>query len=327
VKFHLDLKIHPQKKQISYTEKILLIGSCFAENIGMKLHESKFDIFINPHGILYNPASIAKSLETYIDETKYSEKDLFYHHELWNSWDHHGKFSSVSKTETLSRINDSQLKAINFAKNADWLIITLGSSYVYTLLKNKHIVGNCHKVPGTEFDKIFLTSEESFNLLEGSFLRLRQINPKIKIILTVSPVRYIREGVIENNKSKAALITAVNQLSEKLHDVFYFPAYELVIDDLRDYRFYTEDLVHPNSTAIEYVWEKFSDSIIDKGSHELMDRVLSLVRAAQHRPMNPNTKEHKEFLEKNHALVQELSLKFPFLNLEREREYFSEKNN
>ena len=319
--FHLEFTPKPFDDKISHPHNLLLIGSCFTEQIGTKLSNHKFSVLDNPNGILFNPVSICKSISSYIENKQYTEADLFYQNESWNSWEYHSRFSDPDKQKCLKGINESQYKANTFLKNADWLLITLGSAFVYEL-ENKEVVANCHKVPTDKFIKRLLPFEEVFAGLQQMIEKVKIFNPGIKIIFTISPVRHLRDGFVENNRSKATLIQAVHQLTEKNADCIYFPAYELIIDDLRDYRFFAEDMVHPNYAATNYVWEKFIATCIDEPSQQLMKEIAVIVAAKNHKPFNPASEQHKKFLLTNLDKVKKLQQQFPYLNLEKEEVFF-----
>lgn len=320
MEFRLEFTPKPFDVKINHRHKLLLIGSCFTEQIGTKLSNHKFSVLDNPNGILFNPVSITRSISSYIDNKQYTEADLFYQNECWNSWEHHSRFSKPGATECLRGINESQSKANVFLKNADWLLITLGSAFVYEL-ENKEVVANCHKVPTDKFVKRLLPLEEVFAGLQHMIEKTKAFNPGIKIIFTISPVRHLRDGFVENNRSKATLIQAVHQLTEKNADCFYFPAYELIIDDLRDYRFFAEDMVHPNYAATNYVWEKFIAACIDEPSQQLMKELAVIVAAKNHKPFNPTSEQHKKFLQTNLEKVKKLQQQYPHLNLKEEENF------
>ena len=320
--FHLEFTPKPFDEKINHQQNLLLIGSCFTEQIGTKLANHKFGVLDNPNGILFNPSSIAKSISSYINNKQYIESDLFYQNECWNSWEHHSRFSHPDKKICLAAINESQSKANVFLKNADWLLITLGSAFVYQL-ENKEVVANCHKVPTDKFIKRLLSADEIFADLEKMIEKAVAFNPHLKIIFTISPVRHLRDGFVENNRSKATLIQAVHQLTEKNSNCFYFPAYELIIDDLRDYRFFAEDMVHPNYAATNYVWEKFIATCIDDQSQQLMKEIAIIVAAKNHKPFNPTSGQHKKFLQTNLEKVKKLQQQFPYLNFEEEAAFFN----
>ena len=316
MQFHLSFPVAPLSTAIQYKQELLLMGSCFAEEIGEKLQEHRFNTLINPHGILYNPLSITSALTSYLDGKVYTREDLFQHNDSWNSWDHHSRFSGLTPEATLENINRMQAAAVQSIDNADWLILTLGSAHAYALKENNRLVGNCHKVPAGNFYKRLLTVDEVVTALDNVMHRLFFRNKKINILFTVSPVRYIRDGVVENNLSKAVLLQSVHHLVNKFNRLFYFPAYELVIDDLRDYRFYKEDLVHPNELAINYVWEQVIKAGISEGSQGLLHQIADINRAAHHRPFNPESSQHQQFLRTYAARVKQLMVEHPELKLE-----------
>ena len=322
MEFHLEFSPIPFATKIDHSQLLFLAGSCFTEQIGQKLSAHKFRIIDNPNGILFNPVSISKSVLSYIQNKQYGEADLFYHNELWGSWEHHTRFSSVSKDTCLQKINASQSAAHGFLKNADWVLLTLGSAFVYEL-ENKQVVANCHKVPTDKFKKRLLAIDEVVTVLENLLLNLKAFNPKLKIIFTISPVRHSRDGFIENNWSKAILINSVHHVVDKYEHAFYFPSYELIIDDLRDYRFYAEDMVHPNYAATNYVWEKFVTTCIDPSSQILMKEINTINAARHHKPFNPASQAHQKFLKINLAKIEKLKEQFPYLNFEEEILFFN----
>lgn len=320
--FHLEFTPKPFDVKINHQHNLLLVGSCFTEQVGAKLAGHKFTVHQNPNGILFNPVSISKSISSYIDNRHYGEDDLFYQNESWNSWQHHSRFSNANKETCLSNINESQTSAYEFLKNADWLLVTLGSAFVYQL-NNNEVVANCHKVPTDKFIKRLLSVDEVLFELQNTIEKTLAFNPSLHIIFTISPVRHLRDGFVENNRSKATLIHAVHQLVEKNNACFYFPAYELVIDDLRDYRFYAEDMVHPNYAATNYVWEKFITTCIDLPSQHLMKEIAVIMAAKNHKPFNPASVQHKNFLETNLERVKKLRLQYPYINFEEEAAFFT----
>ena len=320
--FRLEFTPKPFDVKINHQQNLLLIGSCFTEQIGLKLTNHKFSVLDNPNGILFNPVSITKSISSYIDSKQYTESDLFYQNECWNSWEHHSRYSNPDLQKCLAGINDSQSKANAFLKNADWLLITLGSAFVYEL-ENKEVVANCHKVPTDKFIKRLLSVGEVFSGLQQMIEKTQGFNPGIKIIFTISPVRHLRDGFVENNRSKATLIQTVHQLVDNNANCFYFPAYELIIDDLRDYRFFAEDMVHPNYAATNYVWEKFIATCIDEPSQQLMKEIAVIVAAKNHKPFNPTSEQHKKFMQTNLEKVKKLQQQFSYLNLDEEKTYFN----
>jgi len=299
------------------------MGSCFAENIGEIVQQYKFNVSINPHGVLYNPASIALALRRYVNNKPIQENDLFFANECWNSWEHHSRFSNSDKQNCITEINKNVSSAHDFLKQAEWLFITFGSAFVYKLTETNQLVGNCHKIPQKEFTKSLLTVVEIIEDYQTLISGLKKINNKLKIVFTVSPVRYVRDGVVENNLSKARLIEAVHDIEKQNDNVHYFPAYELVIDDLRDYRFYKTDLVHPNNQAIEYVFEKLKDVVFDEETKILFEKIKDIISAKVHRPFNARTESYRKFKTLFLQRCTQLQKQYPFLNLSDEVKFFS----
>ncbi len=320
--FRLTFPIDPLGQALEYRDQLLLMGSCFAEEIGARLQEHLFPALVNPHGILYNPLSITKAVHSYLDNKQYTEADLFLHNDIWHSWDHHSRFSALTPAAVLHNINAAREQAAQCLDKARWLVITLGSAHAYVLKETGQLVANCHKVPMTAFYKKLLPVDEIIAALDTMMHRLFFRNRDINIIFTISPVRYARDGVVENNLSKAVLLQAVHQLVNKFDRLFYFPAYELVIDDLRDYRFYKEDLVHPNETAVNYVWEHFVNSCVHPGSQQLLKTIQELNRARRHRPFNPESPQHQQFLRTYARKVTDLQQQHPYLRLSELADYF-----
>ncbi|MDH7462665.1 GSCFA domain-containing protein [Chitinophagaceae bacterium 26-R-25] len=320
--FMLDINIKSPDVPVQYGENIMLMGSCFTEHIGNRLEELKFNTLQNPNGILFDPVSVCKSLVSYIENKQYTADDLFYLNELWQSWQHHSRFSGMDQQNVLAQINASQQRAHDFLMNADWLIVTLGSSFSYRLAENNESVANCHRAPAQTFRKHLLSIEETVTSLDTTMHRLFHFNKKLKIIFTISPVRHIRDGVVENNRSKARLLEAVHHMVNKFDRLHYFPAYELVIDVLRDYRFYDVDMVHPNYPATEFVFEKFVQHYFSDASKDLMKEIRQIAIARRHRSMQPATNAHQQFLKSHYDKAQKLSAQHPFLDLSEEMEYF-----
>ena len=332
--FMLDIQLPKAEKQITHHHKILSVGSCFTEHIGAALADLKFDVLQNPNGILFDPSSVSSSLLSYIENKQYSDDDLFQLDEVWQSWQHHSRFSSVDKGNVLSGINKSQTTAHQFLKKADWLIITLGTSFSYRLKDanhdaNLHIpfgtgaVANCHRAPAQWFEKYMMTVAETIEALDHTIHQLFQFNKEVNIIFTISPVRHIRDGVIENNRSKARLIEAVHHLVNKWDRVYYFPAYELVIDILRDYRFYSEDMVHPNYLATDFVLAKFLATYTGGETNILIKEIKNLRIAQKHKPSHPTTAAHKNFLKSSLEKMKTLEQQYPHVNFKKEIDYFS----
>jgi hypothetical protein len=321
VKFKLTLSAHPSTTLIAYEQKTILIGSCFTENMGAKLKYHLFETIENPHGILFNPVSVKNAISDYISNKQYAENDLFLLNDVWNSWHHHSRFSGITKEEALDKINNSIKEAHHFLKSAHHLIITLGSAWLYTLNENAPannglVVANNHKAPSNWFTKRLMKSQELLGDLNALVETLQNFNPSLQIIFTISPVRHLREGLVENNRSKAVLIQAVHELIETKTNVEYFPAYEYVIDDLRDYRFYAEDLVHPNYAATNYVWEKFIETYFAIETQLVMKQVAEMQLALHHKPFFAGSTEHQKFI---HSCIEKstaLMANHPYLSLQ-----------
>lgn len=323
MKMFLDIDMKSPTQRISYADKILVIGSCFTEHIGGRLQDLKFNVLQNPNGILFDPVSVSRSLQSYLENKQYTDNDLFYLNELWQSWQHHSRFSGGHKQVVLDAINKSQQQAHNFLSSANWLIITLGSSFSYALTENDHAVANCHRAPGQWFKKKLLSTSDIIQQFNSTLAQLKDFNPALKIIFTISPVRHIRDGVVENNRSKARLIEAVHTLIDENPNAHYFPAYEIVIDVLRDYRFYDIDLVHPNYAATEFVFEKFSAHFISADTVSIMEEVKRIVTAAKHKPFHAESNAHQSFIRKTLEQAKQLQQAYPYIDLSKEISYFT----
>ncbi|MGF7231737.1 GSCFA domain-containing protein [Arachidicoccus sp.] len=322
MQFQIPINIAPIEPGISYRDKILLTGSCFSEHIGGNLLKAKFNVLQNPNGILFDPISVCSSLISYMENKRYTADDLFYLNEAWHSWTHHSRFSSPEKEICLQNINQSQAAAHQYLKDCDWLIVTLGSSFLYKLQAGRMAVANCHKAPAQTFEKHLNTIEESITAFDAMLYRLFKFNPRIKVLFTVSPVRHVRDGIVENNRSKARLIETVHHLVNKFDKIHYFPSYELLIDVLRDYRFYDADLVHPNYAATQFVLEKFSETMMNKQTKSLMETIRKIVIAKNHVPFNPASTQHKKFLATYYEQTLLLRKQYPYINFDEEMRYF-----
>lgn len=324
MEFFLPFQIGSFPFKISYTNKILFVGSCFSEEIGKRMLDLKFDVLQNPNGILYDPISITDALFSYIENKPFEEENLFELNGLWHSWKHHSVYSSVEKKEVLEKINNSIKEAHLFLQQSKILILTFGTAFNYQLKESFKNVANCHKAPSSFFIKALLPIEQIKADLLSVITALELFNPALKIILTVSPVKHIKDGVIENNRSKARLLEAANLVAEEKENVFYFPAYELVNDVLRDYRFYKEDLVHPNETAINFVFEKFSHAFFDETTRELRKELEKILSAVNHKPFVKESDAHQKFIATQIRHIEKLASDFPFIDLSREKNYFQE---
>lgn len=320
--FLIPISISELQPKISYQDKIMLIGSCFTEHIGKFLEEDKFDVLQNPNGIIFDPNTISKSIISWIENEKVEESELFQQDEIWHSWKFHSRFSDLKKDVAIKKMNDSIENAHHYLKKAKWLIITLGTSYCYQLAETGTIVANCHKVPANQFKKHLNTITESIEAFDIVLYRLFKFNPDLNIIFTVSPVRHIRDGIVENTLSKARLIEVVHHLVNKFSKLHYFPSYELMIDVLRDYRFYDADLVHPNYAGTSYVLENFAKATMSEMTQKEMETMHKIFLAKNHKPFNPNSLAHKKFLEKFYNLSIQMQKTYPNLDFEKEIKYF-----
>jgi len=324
--FRLELNIPSFSQQIRHADKVMLMGSCFTEHITAFMEKHKFRVLQNPHGILFNPHSIANATADYASGKVYDHNDLFESNGIWYSWHHHGRFSTINAAETLENINRSIEDAAGFLKECQWTIVTLGSAWVYALQAGAPayhpglIAANCHKVPASFFDHRMLELDEVLDSLNAITNNLRRLNPAMRIIFTISPVRHAREGLIENNRSKGLLHYALQRFWDAQHDCFYFPAYELVMDDLRDYRFYAEDMVHPNYQATRYVWDKFRSACISDQDEETLDEAYKIVSATQHRALYPESHAHQQFLKQTIDHAKKMEAKLPWIDFTSEIE-------
>lgn len=298
---------------IDYNANLILLGSCFAENIGDKLTHYKFRSSVNPFGILFH----AKAIETFLfmatQQEEYAEEDVFHYNEQWHCFDAHSSLSSPDKLELLFNLNNGLINSNQRLKSVTHIIITLGTSWVYKLKQLDMIVANCHKVPQKEFEKSLLSVEDNVKSLQTSVALLKSVNPKVKIIFTVSPVRHIKDGAVENTVSKSNLLSAVYSITQGYDDLDYFPSYELMMDELRDYRFYKEDMIHPSSLAVDYIWEKFKDSWVSETSQQMMKNIEDIQKGMAHKPFNPESEAHKSFLQKLEIKKQEISTHYPYI--------------
>ncbi|MGZ3884630.1 MAG: GSCFA domain-containing protein [Bacteroidia bacterium] len=306
---------------IDHSQKILLMGSCFTEYIGMYFSNFKFDALVNPNGILFNPASIGFALETYIKKNKAGA--VIQNNGLFSDLNYHGDFSSASEQDLNEMIRGSQQIAHDHLKNSQWLIVTFGSAFVYRHLKTDRIVANCHKLPQNEFRKELLMPADIIKQYNKLIPALQRFVPGLNILFTVSPVKYLRDGLIENNRSKSILIHSVHEIIGSNTACFYFPAYELVSDDLRDYRFYKEDLAHPNEQAIAYVWNKFSECAFSGATQKLNNKISEILAAASHRPVHPGSAQHQKFKADYLKKCRDLETEFSFWDFTKEKNIFS----
>lgn len=298
---------------ISYYSKTLLIGSCFSENIGNKLAFYKFQTHQNPFGILFHPKAIENLISRAIKSEYYIEKDLVFNNERWHCLDAHSSLSAADKNTLLHNLNSALENTKTYLENASHIIMTLGTSWVYRYLENDCIVANCHKIPQKKFSKDLLSIDEITSTLKNITALISSINKKANIIFTVSPVRHLKDGFIENNRSKAHLISAVHATVNSEMNSHYFPSFEIVVDELRDYRFYNEDMIHPNNMAINHIWNKFTATWFSEDTEPVMKVVETIQRGIAHRPFNEASEQHQKFLKNLELKKAQLTKKLPFI--------------
>jgi len=317
--FRTQVKIPESGDKFSYNSKAIMLGSCFTENIGEQLTKYKFDANVNPFGVIYNPISVGNSLKILMDNKEFTEENLNFANELWFSFFHHGRFSHADVHECLRSINTEIQKSSLDLANSDVLFITFGTSWVYELKDTGTIVSNCHKLPARDFNRYRLNVDEIVNHYKELIISLSVFNPNLKIVFTVSPIRHWKDGAHGNQLSKATLLLAVEQLAELFSHVSYFPSYEIVMDELRDYRFYGEDMLHMNTTSVNYIWSKFVDTYIEKTSLGVMKQVDKIILAANHRPFNPNSENHQQFISNTLQDIEGLQNQYPNIVFDKEK--------
>ena len=303
---------------LGYADTIAMFGSCFTENIGQKLADAKMNVLVNPTGILFNPESIAEAVGMAIKGTPIGENDVFEHNGLWSSLMFHGRFSSPDKQEALNRMNSGIELAHKQLNATTVLILTFGTAFVYRSKADGRIVANCHKLPASSFERQLLSVQDITNTYAKLIEQLAAINPAMQIVLTVSPVRHLLDGAHPNQISKSTLLLASDWLAQHYSQVHYFPSYEIMMDDLRDYRFYAADMVHPSDFAVDYIWQLLRESCISPKDNALIDDIAKICAAVNHRPLNPGTAEFKQFAEKQLAAVRQMALQHPEINFESE---------
>lgn len=324
MEFRTNVPVQISDLQITHADKLMVLGSCFAENIGVQLKESGFQVALNPFGVLYNPASVGMALQRLWMNQSFRDEELVEYEGLYHSFSHHGSFSGSDREQTLDRINASFNQAALDLRDVNCLIITFGTAWVYTLPSTDQIVANCHKLPEDRFLRRRLTGDEIEYFYTELLEVLFEAKPDLKIIFTVSPIRHLKDGIHENTLSKSTLHLAIEGLCESFDQVYYFPAYELMMDDLRDYRFYADDMLHPSQVAQRYIWEHFSDTCFPKTTKEVVRQVQQVRKAMKHKPFHPDDEAFIRFAKKNIATLEILSVNAPELNLSEERAYFEQ---
>jgi hypothetical protein len=313
--FTTIVPIAKSKFPIDYQSKIVSFGSCFAENMASKFDYYKLQNSCNPFGILFHPIAIENCISRSVNLELFEEKELFFNNERWHNFDVHSDLSNPNKDSLLREINNLLVSTNKQIKEASHIIITYGTSWVYRNKQTNKLVANCHKVPQNQFDKELLSITDIEKSIQNTINLIEKINLKCTIIFTISPVRHVKDGFIENQRSKANLIAAIHSnLALQNNVTEYFPSYEIMMDELRDYRFYTEDLLHPNQMAVDYIWERFVSSSVDEGSYSTMNEIESVQRDLSHRPFNPESESHQKFQTQLKAKMNKLKSKFPFMN-------------
>ena len=313
MKFRTEIEIAPLAEGVDYDAKIFALGSCFAENISERLKKAKFSVVTNPFGVLFNPFSIANALERLDEARTFAVCDIKAGRESFFSYDAHSSLDGKSHTEAFANMNRAVALGSKALQEADWVILTFGTAWVYE--REGRVVANCHKQPAKEFCRRRLSVQEIVERYESLFEGVLRDK---RVILTVSPVRHVGDGLQENSVSKATLRLAVEELVAKYENASYFPSYEIVVDDLRDYRYYGDDLAHPSKMAVDYIWEKFCDAVLAKSAREKLPQVAQIVAAAEHRPFNPESEEHKLFCQKMLARAEAM----PELDFSEEKRKF-----
>ena len=311
--FRTKVNIPASDLKITYEDSIMTLGSCFTENIGRKLQQVYFETVINPFGVLYNPVSISNSIRLLLNNKLFKESDLFENRGLWQSFSHSSLFSAITPDQCLRNINESYQKAIDMLQKTDYLLITFGTAWVYEDQKSGRVVSNCHKLPAANFSRRRLTVDEIVSEYSKLINELTDKLPDLKLIFSVSPIRHWKDGVHENNLSKSILLLAIEALQNQFANVDYFPAYEIQLDELRDYRFYTADMLHPSEMAIDYIWAKFCETYFSESTLKLKKELEQLSVDLAHRPLHPESEEYRLFkrtIEKKKALLIQ---NYPFL--------------
>jgi len=312
--FQTRIEIPLSKTKISFEDRIMTLGSCFAENIGKKMKEAYFETDTNPFGILFNPVSISNSLELLLQTKTYTQDDIFEYNSMWQSFSHSSLFTDSTSEGCLSKLNSRLSTARVFLSQTNVILITFGTAWVFEDKKSRRVVSNCHKLPADVFTRRQLTVEEivaDYTLLIN---KLQSVFPTLNIIFSVSPVRHWKDGAHDNTISKSTLLLAINELQQQLEKVHYFPAYEIQMDELRDYRFYAADMLHPSDVAVDYIWNRFSDTYFSKQTLALKKRLEQLILDLNHRPLHPDSIGYIKFLDKTEKRKEEIIQEFPFLS-------------
>lgn len=312
--FRTAIKPLEQKGFLSHDGSMIMFGSCFSDNIGRKLYDAMFQVDINPFGTTFNPSSIYDNIKYLLSRTKVSDDNLFVHNGVWNNFRYHSRFSGTEKEEVKDVMNARLESAYDNLTKSKSVFMTFGTAYYYVYLRDEKVVNNCHKLPQYDFEKRILSVESIVADYSSLIVELKQLNPDIKIVFTVSPIRHISDGLAENQLSKSILRVAVSEIIKKYPDnCIYFPAYEIMMDDLRDYRFYASDMVHPSDTAIDYIWEVFCESFMTSGTLDIVKRCIKLSKRLYHRPMTNNKEVIDGFNKETETVLYALMKEYPYL--------------
>jgi len=311
--FHTKIEIPVSSLKISYEDKIMTLGSCFAENIGKRMKDVYFQTDNNPFGVLYNPISIKNSLCLLLQNKQFTINDIFENNGLWQSFSHSTRFSHSNAQICLDQINSRLTASRNFLKDTNVLVITFGTSWVFEEVNSTEVVSNCHKLPAKNFHRRRLSVAEIVDNFIKIICKLLTEYPDIQIIFSVSPIRHLKDGAVENNLSKSTLLLSVNELVEQFEHVHYFPAYEIQMDELRDYRYYAADMLHPSDVAVDYIWNRFSQTYFSSETMRIKKEVEQLNTDLLHRPLHPDSEEFRKF--KLHVEQRKIELikSYPFL--------------
>ena len=313
-----QLPLSHAKNKIDYKSQLLLLGSCFVENIGLKLKYYQYQSIQNPFGILFHPPGIENLIKRALEKNYYEEEDLVFNGESWVCFDAHSKLRSESKLELVGQLNQALKTTNTQIKKATHIVITLGTSWIFREKKGDKLVVNCHKMPSNYFERELLNPKQIEESLRNILSLIRKLNKQASIIFTISPVRHIKNGLVENQRSKAHLITALGAVLEEVHteNIIYFPSYELVMDELRDYRFYANDLIHLNELGIEYIWEKFKFVWIAENTAKTMNEIDHIQKSISHRPFNESSKKHQHFLKVLEEKINAVTKDYPFMTFD-----------
>ncbi|MFV0378924.1 MAG: GSCFA domain-containing protein [Mangrovibacterium sp.] len=327
--YYTEVELTGSKWQLDYSDKVLFIGSCFTENIGEIMQGLKFQTCINPFGIVYNPLSVSASLRRLMAAKNYTEDDLFKQDGYWGSFDFHGRYSASNRADALSGMNRQVAEGHQFLSEAGYLVITLGTAWVFEHRQTRQIVANCHKFQASAFTRYRLSSNRIIDDFKELLSTLWKFNPNLKVLFSVSPIRHLKDGANGNQLSKSGLLLAVDQLVSEFgtERCDYFPAYEIVMDELRDYRFYAADLVHLSPVAVEHIWSKFRQHYISSEALNLMSDIEKISKAMQHRPLRRDSPAYVNFLNQNLNKLRDLTFCFPYLNFQHETEHFKNEMN